>query len=571
MKINLKKQPATTVQADIRKGTSKMKLTSLLRKEKLKTAIYAKTPIIKLTNNPRQLLLLSVLAIIFSFSAGSVIAQEAASPIAVPVVTARRGTIVSTKQYTGHLEPHAEVKVFANAPGKVVALNAVVGQSVTKDDVIAETDSREAALAVIRAESALSSAQSRLTSTEANAQARVESQLAVAQETLMTAQSNLVETQSLAEIRVRNQLVQAESAYQAAVETIEKSKTNAEQGLERARVERDDAKADYERNKSLHEKQLISDSNFESVDKRLRLAEIRLEEAQVTARQFEEGSTHPSVEKAKAELAVARKLVEIRSWEREIAMSESKVTQAQADLNAAQRLVEAKSWEQEIEIARAATNQAEEQLKLAQEQVSAATLKSPIDGIIATRHLNMGDYAGSAASPTGKPVFTVIGVKVLKAIWSMPVTDARRIHNGELVLISTDAGIRNIVGTVDFISPTVNREDNTVLVHASVPNSVGTLAHNGGLRPGGTITVSIKTGERKNVQLLPLHSVLHIQNGSGTIFTVDGNAARREQVSVGAVYGGEIEVTARLLNGTLVIVGEQHRLQDGTPVSVIRD
>ncbi len=535
------------------------------------TNIYAKIPMLKLTNNPRRPLLLSVLAIIFSFSAGSVSAQEAASPIAVPVTTARRGTIVATKQYTGHLEPHAEVKVFANAPGKVVTLNAVVGQSVAKDDVIAETDSREATLAVIRAESAFSNAKSRLTATEANAQARVESQLAVAQETLMTAQANLVETQSLAEMRVRNQLVQAEVGYQAAVETIEKSKTNAEQGLERARVERDGAKVDYDRNKSLHEKQLISDSNFESVEKRLRLAETRLEEAQVTARQFEEGSTHPSVEKAKAELGVAQKLVEIRSWEREIATAESKATQAQADLTAAQKLVEAKSWEQEIEIASASVSQAEEQLKLAQEQVSAATLKSPIDGVIAERHLNMGDYAGSAASPTGKPVFTVIGIKVLKAIWSMPVTDARRIHSGELVLISTDAGIRNIVGAIDFISPTVNRENNTVLVHASVPNFVGTLAHNGGLRPGGTITVSIKTGERKNVQLLPLHSVLHIQNGSGTIFTVEGNAARREQVSVGAVYGGEIEVTARLLNGTLVIVGEQHRLQEGTPVSVIRD
>ena len=571
MKINLRKQPATTAQADIRKGTSKMKPTLLLRKEKLKTKIYAKIPTLKRTNNPCRSLLLSVMAIIFSFSAGSVIAQEAASSIAVPVVTARRGTIVSTKQYTGHLEPDAEVKVFANVPGKVVTLNAVVGQSVAKDDVIAETDSREAALAVIRAGSALSSAQSRLTSTEANAQARVESQLAVAQETLMTAQSNLVETQSLAEMRVRNQLVQAEAAYQAAVETIEKSKTNAEQGLERARVERDDAKADYDRNKSLHEKQLISNSNFESVEKRLRLAETRLEEAQVTARQFEEDSTHPSVEKAKAELGVAQKLVEIRSWEREIATAESKSTQAQADLTAAQKLVEAKSWEQEIEIARASVSQAEEQLKLAQEQVSAATIKSPIDGVIATRHLNMGDYAGSAASPTGNPVFTVIGVKVLKAIWSMPVPDARRIHSGELVLISTDAGIRNIVGAIDFISPTVNRENNTVLVHASVPNSVGTLAHNGGLRPGGTITVSIKTGERKNVQLLPLHSVLHIQNGSGTIFTVEGNAARRERVSVGAVYGGEIEVTARLLNGTLVVVGEHHRLQEGMPVSIVRD
>ena len=535
------------------------------------TAIYARVLMLKLKNNPRQPFRLSVLAIIFCFSAGSASAQESASPVAVPVATARRGTIVSTKQYTGHLQPHIEVKVFANVPGKIVAMNATVGQSVAKGDVLAETNSREATLAVIRAESALSIAQSRLTLEKANAQTRVDSQLAVAQEMLMTAQSNLVETQSLAEMRVRNQLVQAEVNYRAAKETIEKSKTNTEQSLERARVERDDAKADYERNKLLHNKQLISNSNFESVEKRLRLAATRLEEAQVTARQFEEGSTHPSVEKAKAELAVARKLVEIRSWEREIALVESKATQAQADLSAAQKLVEAKSWEREIEIARSAVSQAEEQLKLAQEQESATTIKSPIDGVIATRHLNVGDYAGSASSPTGKPVFTVIGVKVLKAIWSIPVGDARRIHSGELVLISTDAGIRNIVGTINFISPRVNRENNTVLVHANVPNSVGTLSHNGGLRPGGTITVSIKTGERKKVQLLPLHSVLHIQNGSGTVFTVEGNMARREQVSVGAVYGGEIEITARLLNGTLVIVGEQHQIQDGTPVSIIRD
>ena len=430
------------------------------------------------------------------FSVGITIAQETSS-IAVPVITARRGTIVSTTQYAGHLEPQAEVSIFANVSGKIVSLNATVGQSVVKGDVIAEINSSEVTLAVIRAESTLSSAQSQLTLKEANAQADIESQLAVAEEKLMTAQSQLVETRSLAEIRVRNQLIQAESGHKAAKETIEKSKTNAEQALERAKVERDDAKADYDRNKSLHEKQLISDSNFESVEKRLKLAEIRLEEAQGTASKFAEGSTHPSIEKAKAELAVAQKLVEIRSWEREIALAESKVTQAQADRDSAQKLVDAKSWEQEIAIARSAVSQAEEQLKVAREQMDEATIKSPIDGTILTRHLSVGDHARPATSPTGKPVFTVIGVDTLKAVWSMPVADARRIHSGELALISTNAGIRNIVGTIDFISPTVNRENNTVLVHANVPNSMGTLSHNGGLRPGGAITVSIKTGERK--------------------------------------------------------------------------
>jgi RND family efflux transporter MFP subunit len=515
--------------------------------------------------------LIKFVAIICCFSISSAIAQEA-SPIAVPVTTARRGTIVSTKQYTGHLQPQAEVIIFANVSGKILTLNATVGQSIAEGDVLAEIDSNEASLAVIRAESALSSAQSQLTLKEANAQARIESQLVIAQERLMTAQSELVETKSLAEMRIRNQLIQAEVAYQAAVESIEKSKTNAEQALARATVESDDAKVDYERDKGLYEKQHISKSNFESVEQRLRVAETRLEEAKITAQQFEEGSTHPSVERAKAELGVARKLVEIRSWEREIALAESKVTQAEADLSTAQKLVEAKSWIQEIEIARSAVRQTEEQLKTAQEQMNDATLKSPINGVIETRHLNIGDYARPAASPTGKPVFTIIRVDVLEAIWNMPVADARRINIGELVLISTDSGIRNIVGTIDFISPTVNRENNTVLVHATVPNSMGTLSHNNGLRPGGTITISIKTGERKNVQLLPLRAVLHIQNGTATIFTVKGNAAHREQVNIGGVYGSEIEVISRLDNGkSVVILGEQHRLQEGTPVSIIRE
>lgn len=525
---------------------------------------------LKLVRTPLKSRVIKFLTVICCFSMGSVIAQEA-SPVPVPVTTTRRGTIVSTKQYTGHLEPQAEIKVFANIPGKIVEVNATVGQRVAKGESLAEINARDTVLAVIRAESALSSAKSQLTSTEANAEARVKSQLAVAQERSLTAQSQLVETKSLAEMRIRNQLVQAEAAYQAAKESIEKSKTNAEQGLERAKVELDKTQLDYERTKSLHEKQHVSDSDFESTENRLKVARTRYQEALVTADQFKEGARHPSVEKTKAELEVARKLVEIRSWEREIALAESNVTQAEADLSAVQRLVEAKSWEPEIEIAMSGVRQAEEQLKTVREQMSNTTIKSPINGIVETRHLRIGDYAQSASSPTGKPVVTVMGVDVLKAIWNMPVAEARRMNSGELVLISTDSGIRNIVGTIDFISPTVNPENNTVIVHATVPNAAGSLSHNSSLKPGGTITVSIKTGERKNVQLLPLQAVLHIQNGSGTIFTVRGNAAHREEINVGSIYGDEIEIISRLINGTQVITGEQHRLQEGTSVSIVRD
>ena len=544
----------------------------MINKHALKayTAIYTQGTMLKSAHTPLKSCVIKFFTIICCFSIGSAIAQEA-SPVPVPVTTARRGTIVSTKQYTGHLQPQVEIKVFANIPGKIIEVNATVGQRVAKGESLAEINARDTVLAVIRAESALSSAKSQLTSTEANAEARVKSQLAVAQERSLTAQSQLVETKSLAEMRIRNQLVQAEAAYQAAKESIEKSKTNAEQGLERAKVELNKTQLDYERTKSLHEKQHISDSDFESAENRLKVARTRYQEALVTADQFMEGARHPSVEKTKAELEVARKLVEIRSWEREIALAESNVTQAEADLSAVQRLMEAKSWEPEIEIASSGVRQAEEQLKTAREQMSNTTIKSPINGIVETRHLSIGDYAQSVSSPTGKPVVTVMGVDALKAIWNMPVAEALRINNGELVLISTDSGIRNIVGTIDFISPTVNFENNTVIVHATVPNAAGSLSHNSSLKPGGTITVSIKTGERKNVQLLPLQAVLHIQNGSGTVFTVRGNAAHREEINVGSIYGDEIEIISRLINGTQVITDKQHRLQEGTEISIVRD
>ena len=490
------------------------------------------------------------------------VCEAVAQPVTVNITTPRRGTIVTEKHYTGHVQPQAEIKVFANIAGKIVERQADAGQKVTKGEGIARSTSQEAGIAVIKAEAALSAAQSRLTTTEANAQARVASQLAIAQESLLATQAKLEETKLLAEMRIRNQLIQAESVYKSAVATLTRSEVNAQQTLERAKAELDRAALDFERTQALHEKQHISDSDFEASETRFKLAQSRHQEALATLNQFADGTAQLAVEKAKAELDMARKVVESRGWEREIAAAESKVTQAEANLSTAQKLVEAKSWENEIAIARTAVREAEAQLKFAQEQVNNAAIISPIDGVIATRHLDMGDYARPAAVPGAVPVFTVVSIDSLKAAWNMPAADGGNVKNGDMVLMST-AGIQNIVGTVDFISPTVRREDDTVLVHASVQAK--------GLKPGASLTVSVKTGERKNVLLLPRRAVLRIQDGAGEIFVVEGNVARRRQVTVGAVYGGEIEITSRLALKTQVIVDAQHRLEDSTAVAIAQD
>lgn len=530
---------------------------------------------------PKFIGVILIATFLHCFIAGNVISQEteAEQPTPVQVETPRRVTIVSEKTYNGLLQPRAEVKVFANISGKIVALNVEAGQKVAKGDMLAQISAREASIAAIKAEVALSVAKSQLTTTEANAQTRIETQLVTAKEAVAEAAAKHEETKSLAEMRIRNQLVQAESALKVAASNLERAKVSSEQGLERAKTEFTKTTSDYERNKELHEKELISDSDFESSETRYKLGKSRYEEAVAAANQFKDGTAQIAVEKAKAELAVAQKIVESKGWEREIAAAESKITQAKANLVTAQKLVDAKAWEREIAIAKSAVSEAEEQLKLAREQVNQAAIISPIDGVIAHRHQELGDYAKTAAS-SGQPIYTVVAVDVLKAVWTVPVSDINRIKNGNMVLISTASGIQNIIGTIDFISPTVKQGENTVVVHAtlrnfaSMPNAENESPapiDNSGLKPGTSATISIKTGERKNVLLLPRRAVLQIQGGTGNIFVVEEGVARIKQVNVGGVYGSEIEVNSRLAQTTRVIVDNQHLLKDGMVVSVVRD
>lgn len=516
--------------------------------------------------------------IVCCFVVKNIVAQEATKPISVQVENPRRVTIVSEKSYNGFLQPRVEVKVYANIPGKIVALNAKLGQKVAKGDMLAQSSAREAGIAAIKAEVALSVAKSQLTTTEANAQARVETQLVTAEEAVAEAQAKLEDSKSLAEVRIRNQLLQAESALKIAESNLERAKISSEQGLERAKTEFSKTTSDHKRNQELHSQELISDSEFEASETRFKLGKSRYEEAVAAAGQFKDGTAQLAVEKSRSELVIAQKIVENKGWEREIAAAQAKIKQTQANLVTAQKLVEAKAWEREIEIAKSAVSEAEEQLKLAREQVNQAAIISPIDGVIAERHMEMGDYAKSAAA-SGQPIFTIVAIDVLKAVWTIPVSDIGSIKTGNMVLISTASGIQNIVGIIDYISPTVKQGENTVGVHATLTHIADPSAENGSsppesnsaLKPGTSITISLKTGERKDVLLLPKRAVVQIQGGQGNIYVVEGNVARLKQVNVGGVYGSEIEVNTGLANTTRVIVDEQHLLKDGAAVSVARD
>ena len=226
---------------------------------------------------------LLVLSILFLKSllimASHIVAQETEQLTSVKTETPRHVTIVSEKSYNGVLKPRVEAKVYANISAKIVSLNVKAGQTVAKGDVIAQSSAQEAGIAAIRAEVSLSVAKSQLTTTEANAQTRIETQLVTAKESVAEAEAKREDTKSLAEMRIRNQLIQAEVAYKAAEANLERARVSATQGLERAKAEFTKATSDFERDKVLHTKELISDSEYESSETRYKLVQSRHEES----------------------------------------------------------------------------------------------------------------------------------------------------------------------------------------------------------------------------------------------------------------------------------------------------
>jgi RND family efflux transporter MFP subunit len=510
---------------------------------------------------------------------GSLEAQEASKPQPVEVTTPKRGTISQELIYTGSIAADAQVEVSANMPGKVIELKVDEGDRVKKGDALALTDSTELLFAAKQAEAALRAAQAQLATTEALAQIRVESQVATAKAALNAAQTQLEQAKALSYMQTKIQLEQAEAGVAAAKANLKKTREGARQqekeqtkaAVEHAKVGLEHAKLSFDRAKQLYENEAVSKQDFDGAKAQYDGAKAQYDGAVEQLSLVEEGArtedivaVEAQVRQAEASRDLAKLAVDTKDWEKKIALAESQVGQAEAGFLSAKALEDTRSWEHEIEIARTQVAQAQEGHNLAKKRLDDATITSPIDGTVAVRSMDVGDYAQTPSSPSGKPLFTIVHMDVVKAVFTIPEGDLDKFSTGGAVLISIASGNEDITGEVNFISPVVNPEDRTVTVKATIPNPDHEL------RPGMFIEVRVKTSERTNALLLPRSAVLDTRNDSGYVFIAENGKASQRKVRIGMVWGDRAEIIEGISDSDTVIVNGQRGLQDGTTISVVK-
>jgi RND family efflux transporter MFP subunit len=216
-----------------------------------------------------------------------------------------------------------------------------------------------------------------------------------------------------------------------------------------------------------------------------------------------------------------------------------------------------------IAAARAQLKVAEEDLQHTQTRLSKTLIRSPIDGVVSFRGVNVGDLVGEMGSP--KIMFRIIDTRTLDLTVTVPSTEMSKLHVDQPLTFSTDAlPEQKFTAKVMFINPVVNDSDRSIKVTAEVENVSEQLK--GGLYVKGRIV----TGKRTDIIRVPRVALLSwdVPGKKGDLFVAKGEIANRRTVQTGIVMGDFIEVTSGLTLGEPVVVRGGFNLKDGDRVSV---
>jgi len=360
-------------------------------------------------------------------------------------MTARieKGNLRNTVTATGALQAVTTVQVGSQASGTISALYADFNSVVKKGQVIAQLDPSVSKAQVDQARANLEQARASLT------QARA------------------------AVVNARAGITDAQAKNLAAKSTVQNNQagvSGAEANVAVLKAQQDDALSLLKQQESLLKAGVIAQRDYDVAMTAYKTAEARYNQAVAQLNQA--------------------KLAEQSSASAGIAQSQAGVEQSQAQVQQAQAQVQQTS---------AQVQQAQAALSLAEVNLSHTTIASPIDGIVVSRDVNVGQtVAASLSAPT---LFTIANdLTQMQVIANIDQADIGLVEQAKSVKFSVDAFPgKEFDGKIQEmrLNPTNVQNVVTYNVVINVDNPEQKL------KPGMTANLTITIDERNNVLKVP--------------------------------------------------------------------
>lgn len=440
----------------------------------------------------------------------------------IPVSTSTivRGDMEQTVEVTGDINALKSVTLSAKIPGRLANVFVREGDAVSQGQTVAVLDQDDSLNNVQTAQGGLESAMARLSQAQTNARVtKIETTAAIEQ-----AQANLSAAISKMEVTKKP--------------TRSQDRMVAENRVESAKANLDNAEANYKRNESLLKDGAIAPSTFDVIKAQYLVAKSDYKSAKDQLSMIDEGGRSEDISASRSQVEVARQ--QLRT----------------AKANASQNLVRA----EDVKSAQAGVRQAKASLAIAKQQLENTYIKSSISGEVASRTAEPGQVVG-----VGQSIVSVVNLGSIFFKGDISEKQSGSVDVGQQVRVLIDAfpGTQ-YAGKVLELYPS----GSTVSRNFSTRIAILGATHN--VKPGMFARGNIVTGVSHNTLLVPKDAIDE-RKGTRSVFTVSSkDTVSRHIIEVVRENRNfaEIKMPSDLKTGDIVVTTGRQNLQEGAKVQV---
>jgi membrane fusion protein, multidrug efflux system len=255
-----------------------------------------------------------------------------------------------------------------------------------------------------------------------------------------------------------------------------------------------------------------------------------------------------------------------RQVEATIAQSRAAAETARANLDRNQKLFargiaagkEVEDARAQLAAADASLEQATAALNTVARQLDLTSIRSPIDGSVVKRLVNVGEQVDGTAN---QAIAEIANIDRVELAANVPASQLSRIRIGHHVLVSAEAfPDRTFQGTVLAIAPAIDATTNAALVRVRIAN-----AHRA-LRVGMFASARVQLEEHPDALVIPPAALVRDTAGAA-VYVVDGDTARRTPVQTGLEKSDAVEILSGLSEGQLILTSSVHGLGERVKIA----
>ena len=196
--------------------------------------------------------------------------------------------------------------------------------------------------------------------------------------------------------------------------------------------------------------------------------------------------------------------------------------------------------------------------RIARYRLERAHIKAPIDGILNDLPVEKGEYVRE-----GEQVAEIVDIETVQVVVDVPERDIQYVRVGEAASIEPPFPEEQslVTGKITYTSELADVRTRTTRVEITVDNRERAL------KTGQIVRVVLKRRQLRDVIMVPLSSVIPLEDGYA-VYIVNDDKAKRRLVKLGFLRGRSVQILDGLEAGDRLIVRGQNFVGPDQPVWV---